>query len=215
MRRRRSPVSASVLRRAEDTIDLVRYLDHVLIATDDIDGAIARLRTDHGLGALERRSSPVPGVVNVAIPLAPPTYLELVMATDPTAHPAAADLAAAREGLFTWAIEAEDLDAVAEERAVERCDYPQWSVVSAEDPGLPFFIRYNQSRAERLPYWTDAYARAAHECAPGRITAVRLGGESAAARRWVGEVDVPVLFGPGRGTAAVVIETAAGPITLA
>ena len=193
----------------------MRYLDHVLIATSNIDAAIARLRTDHGLGALERRSSPVPGVVNVAIPLAPPTYLELVMATDPAAHPAAADLAAAREGLFTWAIEASDLDAVAAERGVERCDYPQWSVVSAVDPGLPFFIQYNQGRDERLPYWIDAYERAAHECAPGRIAAVRVGGDSVAARRWVGEVDVPVLFGgEGRGMTAVVIETAAGPVTL-
>ncbi|MGC7096409.1 VOC family protein [Amycolatopsis lurida] len=197
----------------------MNHLDHVLLGVRDLDAARERLRREWGLGTVPG-GSPAPGVANAVVPLEPPVYLELVTATDPGAGEAAAGLAAATalgDRLFTWAIEPDDLDAHAARLGLEPMSgggtTGRWRLLGEVEPERPFFIEYDVARADRLAGWQRAYAEAAHDCAPGGVTYLEIGGE--ALRTWTGEVDVPlrVADGPPR-LAAVGIASARGEITL-
>ncbi|MFI7121714.1 VOC family protein [Amycolatopsis sp. NPDC049868] len=199
----------------------MNFLDHVLLGVRDLDAAADRFRREWGLGTVPG-GSPVPGVANAVVPLAPPVYLELVTATDADASEAAARLAAltaAGDRLFTWAIEPDDLDALATGLAVEPLsgggDTGRWRSLGEVEQGRPFFIEYDIARADRVEGWQRAYAKAAHDCAPGRVTYLEVGGDESEMRHWVGEVDVPlrVVGGEPRLVAAG-IATARGEILL-
>ncbi|MBN6040135.1 VOC family protein [Amycolatopsis sp. 195334CR] len=197
----------------------MNLLDHVLWGVRDLGAATDRLRHEWGLGTVPG-GSPAPGVTNAVVPLAPPVYLELVAATDPGAGEAAAGLAAATalgDRLFTWAIEPDDLDAESARLGLEPSsgggDTGRWRLLGEVEPERPFFIEYDVARADRLDGWQRAYARAAHDCAPGEVTFLEVAGDGLS--RWTGEVDVPLRLsdGPPR-LAAMGIATARGEIIL-
>ena len=79
----------------------------------------------------------------------------------------------------------------------------------------PFFIEYDVARADRLEGWQRAYATAAHDCAPGRVTYLEVGGDESGLRQWVGEIDVPLrMVGGEPRLAAAGISTARGEVVL-
>lgn len=199
----------------------MNFLDHVLLGVRDLEAAADRFRREWGLGTVPG-GSPVPGVANVIVPLAPPVYLELVTATDAGASEAAARLAAvtaAGDRLFTWAIEPDDLDARAAGLGVEPLsgggDTGRWRLLGEVEQGRPFFIEYDIARASRVEGWQRAYVEAAHDCAPGGVTYLEVGGGESGMRQWVGEVDVPLrVVGGEPRLAAVGIATARGEMVV-
>jgi hypothetical protein len=199
----------------------MNHLDHVLLGVSDLGSAADRLRREWGLGTVPG-GSPAPGIDNVVVPLSPPLYLELVTATDPRASAAAARLAAATaagDRLFTWAIEPDDLDARAADLGIEPLvgggDTGRWRLLGEVEHSRPFFIEYDVARPGRLEGWQRAYARAAHDCAPGRVTHIEVGGDESAVRQWVGELDVELrVVGGEPGLTAVGIATARGEIVV-
>jgi hypothetical protein len=197
------------------------FLDHVLLGVRDLEEAADRFRRDWGLGTVPG-GSPAPGVANAVVPLGSPVYLELVTATDAGASEAAAGLAAATasgDRLFTWAIEPDDLDARAAALGALPLsgggDTGRWRLLGEVEPDRPFFIEYDIARADRVEGWQRSYDKAAHECAPGQVTYLEVGGDELAMRQWVGEIDVPLRFVGGEpGLRAVGIATAQGQIVL-
>jgi hypothetical protein len=199
----------------------MNVLDHVLLGVRDLEAAADRLRREWGLGTVPG-GSPAPGVVNAVVPLEPPVYLELVTATDAGASKAAAGLAtatAAGDRLFTWALEPDDLDAQAARLGITPLsgggDTGRWRLLGEVEQERPFFIEYDIARAGRVEGWHRAYGKAGHDCAPGRVTYLEVGGDASRLRRWVGEVDVPLRWADGEPRlAAVGIATARGEIVL-
>jgi hypothetical protein len=127
----------------------MNYLDHALLGVRDLDAAAARLKREHGWATLPG-GSPAPGLHNASVPLTPPTYLELITPTDPSASRPAARLAEwITEGdrLFTWAIEPDDLDAVAKRLGLAPwgggAGPERWRIVGEVEQAQPFFIEYD------------------------------------------------------------------------
>lgn len=203
------------------TVVRMNLLDHVLLGARDLEATVSRLRRELGLGAVPG-GSPAPGVTNAVVPLEPPLYLELVAATDANASDAAARLAAATaagDGLFTWAIEPDDIDARAASLGIEPMsgggDTGRWRLLGEVEQDLPFFIEYDVARPGRVEAWRRAYAEAAHTCAPGRVTYLEIGGDESGVRQWVGDVDVQLrMVGGEPRLAAVGIATDQGEIVL-
>ena len=199
----------------------MNFLDHVLLGVRDLKAAADRLHREWGLGTVPG-GTPVPGVANVIVPLAPPVYLELVAATDPGASEAAERLAAFTapgDRLFTWAMEPDGLDARAAGSGMVPVsgggDTGRWRLLGEVEQGRPFFIEYDIARAGRIEGWRRAYGEAAHDCAPGRVTYLEVGGDESELRQWVGEVDVPLrMVGGEPRLAAAGIATARGEILL-
>lgn len=122
-------------------------------------------------------------------------YLELVTATDADASEAAARLAAATLS--------------------GGGDTGQWRLLGEVEQRRPFFIEYDLARAARTEGWRRAYAEAAHDCTPGRMTFVEVGGEERRMRQWVDQIDVPLRFAGGEPRLARVgIATDHGEIVL-
>ncbi|MGW3966622.1 VOC family protein [Amycolatopsis sp. NPDC005003] len=203
------------------TVRRMNFLDHVLLGVRDLEVAADRFRHEWGLGTVPG-GSPVPGVANAVVPLEPPVYLELVTATDPGASEAAARLAAvtaAGDRLFTWAMEPDDLDACAASLGVEPVsgggDTGRWRLLGEVEQQRPFFIEYDIARAARIEGWQRTYAKAMHDCAPGRVTYLEVGGDESRMRQWVGEVDVPLRWVGGEPRlAAAGIATTRGEIVV-
>ncbi|HEY0637670.1 MAG TPA: VOC family protein [Pseudonocardiaceae bacterium] len=173
-------------------------IDHVLYAVHDLDAAAERLRREYGWGVAPG-GSPAPGVRNAVVPLAPPLYLELVTVTDPEAGPGATQLAkrlADGEGPFTWALEPDDLDGVAQRLGLtpdgSDGNTGTWRIVGEVTRHRPFFIDYGVPRYEREPSWRRTYERVAHDRPPGGFTFVAAGPGTT---EWVGETDVDLRVG--------------------
>ncbi|GAB2772646.1 VOC family protein [Amycolatopsis magusensis] len=199
----------------------MNLLDHVLLGVRDLQAATDRIRREWGWGTVPG-GSPVPGVSTAVVPLEPPLYLELVAATDPGASAAAAGLAALTSGgdrLFTWAIEPDDLDTRAAAFGLEPLsgggNTGRWRLLGEVGPERPFFIEYDVARTDRLEGWQRAYTQAEHDCTPGRVTYLELGGDESRLRKWVGDIDVPLRFVGGEPRlAAAGITTSRGEIVV-
>ncbi|MDI5982560.1 hypothetical protein QDK53_40620, partial [Amycolatopsis magusensis] len=60
-----------------------------------------------------------------------------------------------------------------------------------------------------------AYTQAEHDCTPGRVTYLELGGDESRLRKWVGDFDVPLRFVGGEPRlAAAGIATSRGEIVV-
>ncbi|MEU5263076.1 VOC family protein [Amycolatopsis sp. NPDC021455] len=199
----------------------MNVLDHVLLGVRDLEAAADRLRREWGLGTVPG-GSPAPGVTNAVVPLEPPIYLELATATDAGASDAAARLAAATatgDRLFTWAIEPDDLDADAARLGLTPLsgggNTGRWRLLGEVEQERPFFIEYDIARAGRVEGWQRAYDKAEHDCAPGRVTYLEVGGDASELRQWLGEVDVPLRWAGGEPRlTALGIATGRGEIVL-
>jgi hypothetical protein len=199
----------------------VNRFDHVLLGVRDLHAAAARLRRDFGLGS-RPGGTPAPGLLNMVVPLQPPTYLELITVTDSAASGPAgrlADRIAGGDRLFTWAIVPDDIASEAarlgREAIAGGVDTGRWHLLGDVGPELPFFIDYGAPRERLATGWSDAYAKAKHECAPGPVTYLVISGDDSAVREWVGDVDIPLRFVHGTdGLVGVGIATAHGEIVI-
>lgn len=166
--------------------------------------------------------SPAPGLTNTSIPLEPPTYLELITPADAAASAPARRLATwihAGDRLFTWALEPDNLDEVAERLGLDPwaggAGPARWRIVGEVGPTRPFFIEYDVGRSERASGWRHGYERAGHRSLPGSITFLELGGDEQQMRAWVGDVDVELRFVDGApGLRAVGVSTVEGHVVV-
>lgn len=202
------------------------FIDHVILGVVDIDATIARLRRDHGLGA-------VPGGVhrggttNALIPLTPPTFLELLGVGD-TGLPDGAWLARVLDGadrMIWWALGTRDLDETARRRGLPvqtaEMTWPDGSRSTFHSAGmarypLPFFITFGTPPDVRMRIWERRYAEAGHTCAPADILSVEVGDPPELLDAWLGDHDLPVRYAPGApsGIRAVTIATSGGELEI-
>lgn len=201
------------------------YIDHVIYGCLDIDATAERLNREHGLGSVPGGVH-LGGTTNRLVPLAPPTFLELLGVGDP-ARPDGAWLAAALEGRdrpLWWAIGVDDLDETARRRGLavqggtmEMADGSQARFRTAGMPRypLPFFVEYAGSPAARMRAWQDRYRAAGHACEPGALTFVEVGGPPEILEGWLGDHEMPVRHGGETlGIRAAGIATADGDVLI-
>jgi Glyoxalase-like domain len=170
-------------------------IDHVILATADLEAAAARLEAEHGLVAAGGGRHEGVGTHNRVIPLGG-GYLEVMAVADPdeaAASPLGRILAAAiarrAERLLAWCVAVPDVDAVAARlgtdlHAIARQGLTARLTAVGEamaEPLLPFFI-------ERDPGVADPGARGQH----GGITWVEVAGDDGRLRDWLGGEDLPV-----------------------
>lgn len=202
------------------------YIDHVIYGCVDVDAAADRLRRDHGLGSVPGGLH-LGGTTNRLVPLAAPTFLELLGVGDPE-RPDGAWLAATlagRDRPLWWVIGVDDLDETARRRglAVQEgtmamADGSEARFRTAGMPRypLPFFIDYAGDRDMRHRVWEERYRDAGHSCHPGSFTFVEVGGPPELLENWLGDHDMPVRHGgPTLGIRSVGIATDRGEVTLA
>lgn len=164
--------------------------DHVILATLDAEAAVARLRRDHGLGAIRGGSHPW-GTANWIVPLDPPTYLEILFPESPDRlieDPEGKELLEGmRRGEFWagWALRPASIEDVARrlELDLERGQATRpdgslstWRSAAPKDDldgSLPFFIDYDDP-ADRLERFAASYAAAGHERRVGSIAWIEI-----------------------------------------
>jgi hypothetical protein len=205
-------------------------LDHVIYATRDAAATAAWLRERHGLGAVAGGFHPGQGTSNLVVPLEPPQYLELLEVVDEEAA-ARSSLGAALmarlargDGLWSWAVLADDLDAVAARLGIEPfvghlADAEgnvsgSWRIVAGGDD-LPFFIAYDVDPEERRARQRRRHAEAAHAAGASGFAWIEVGGDEERLRDWLGDPTLPVRFAGGPpGPRAVAIRTRDGEIVI-
>jgi hypothetical protein len=177
------------------------HIDHVLIATGDLDAAAARLQADHGLVATGGGRHEGIGTHNRIVPLGG-GYLELIAVADP-AEAASTPLgrvlseriAERGEGLMGWAVAVTDVAQVAARLGTELQTIARdglsarltGAAAAMADPSLPFFI-------ERDPGTADPGAVGD----AGGITWIELRGDAQRLAAWLGEgARLPVRVVPG------------------
>jgi hypothetical protein len=201
------------------------YIDHVILGCLDVDATAARLRRELGLGSVPGGVH-LGGTTNRLVPLAPPTFLELLGVGD-AAEPDGAWLTAALAGgdrPLWWVIGVDDLDETARRRGLPvqegtmaMADGSQALFRTAGMPRypLPFFIDYPGPRPERRLVWEARYRAAAHPCEPGAFTFVEVGGPPEVLDAWLGDHGMPVRHGgSGLGIRSAGIATAEGEMTI-
>ena len=180
-------------------------LDHVVYAVPDLDEAAVRFREAFGLDSTEGGRHERWGTANRIVPLGD-QYVELVAAVDETAAARTGfgrgvlERASAGGGLFTLAVVADDLDAVAERLGLEigsgsrtRPDGEtlRWRSAGLDDPRrepwMPFFLAWDVP-AELYP----GRARAGHGVRARGIAWVDAGGDAERLREWLGGEDLRI-----------------------
>ncbi len=201
-------------------------IDHVIIASPDIDATAMRLEREHGIVAEAGGRHPAWGTHNRVAPLAG-AYLEIIGVEDPAL--AASDplgawvLANARDGdaLMGFAVEVPDAAATARRLGVETepgaRDRPDgsrlsWTLAGRRACGLgarPFFIEWDDPAAR------PGLAPMHHDTVVDGLAWIETDGDAAALRSWVGG-ELPVRSHGHAGSAllAIGISTAAGELVL-
>lgn len=202
------------------------YVDHVIIGVLDMDEAAERLRREHGLGSVPGGIH-LGGTTNRLIPLAPPIYLELLGVGDTRLADGAwleATLAG-RDRVLWWALGVDDLEETARRRGLPiqagtmaMNDGPPTTFRTAGMPRypLPFFISYGTDRDARVRRWSERHREAGHECEPGGIAYVEVGGPASILDAWLGEHGLPVRHDPDAplGIRAVAVNTDRGLVVI-
>jgi Glyoxalase-like domain len=186
----------------------VMRIDHVLLATSDLDAAASRLEAEHGLVATGGGRHDGLGTHNRIVPLGG-GYLELIAVADADeaassefGRALSARIGARGEGLMGWAVAVDDVEVVAA-RLGTRIDTIARQGLTARltgtaeamaEPALPFFI-------ERDAGVADPGA----EGDAGGITWIEVASDERALHEWLGVgagLPVRVVDGPG-GVVAV------------
>jgi hypothetical protein len=208
----------------------VLRIDHVIIATRDLDAAAARLQTACGLQSLAGGEHKGAGTQNRIVPLGPtyPQYVELLAATDatqPFAH-AVWEAAAAGDRPFAWAVRSDSLEKTAArlqlpllqaERRMPDGTELKWQLAgileSLQSGGfLPFFISAGHDPLQRR---ARGGVELAHRVQASGIAWVEIGGEDTALRNWLNNEDLPVRVVPGPpGIRSFALATNADPIVI-
>ena len=178
-------------------------IDHVLLATDDLEAGDRLLASAHGLITTGGGRHDGIGTYNRIVPLGN-GYLELIAVRDPeeaAASPLGAILAAAiteRAGRFLgWCVAVPDIESVAARLGTDISLIARTGLTArltgvAEamaEPTLPFFI-------ERDPGVADPGASGDH----GGITWVEVAGDEERLAAWLGDHDMPVRVTPSPPT---------------
>lgn len=202
------------------------YIDHVIYGCVDVDAAAERLRRDHGLGSVPGGLH-LGGTTNRLVPLAPPTFLELLGVGDPGAPDGAwlSAVLAGRDRPVWWVIGVDDLDETARRRGLPvqsgtmtMADGSEAVFRTAGMPRypLPFFIGYSTTLEERMRTWEARLRAAGHDCEPGAFTFVEVGGPPELLDGWLGDHDLPLRHGGGAtiGIQSAGIATSRGEVTI-
>lgn len=176
------------------------HIDHVLIATADLDAAARRLSDEYGFTVSGGGRHLGIGTENRIVPLGP-GYLELIAVVDraeahsaPLGRALAERILATGEGLMGWVVAVEDVHAEAArtgaelsviERSGLRATLAGVATAMAE-PALPFFI-------ERDPGVDDPGAGGT----AGGLQWVEVAGDERRLAAWLGHADLPVRVVPG------------------
>jgi hypothetical protein len=196
-----------MLEPVEDNPAVMR-IDHVLIATSDLDAAAARLEAEHGLVAAGGGRHDGLGTHNRIVPLGG-GYLELIAVADADeaassefGRALSARIGARGEGLMGWAVAVDDIEVVAA-RLGTRVDTIAREGLTARltgtadamaDASLPFFIERDAGVADP---GADGEA--------GGITWIEVAADEHVLHEWIGVgagLPVRVVDGP-RGVVAV------------
>lgn len=204
-------------------------IDHVAYVTPDAAATAADLRARHGLGALRNGYHDHLGTRSWGVPLAVPTYLELlevenesVAASSPLGRSVLA-LRDAGGGLAGWSILVDDVDAEARRTGVAPYDGTVrtergllgWRTVTGRGYHLPFFITYVGDEAARLVRRRDAYDAAAHDCVPTTFSRIEVSGSPGEYDAWMGPHDLPLVVVEGEpALLSVTIATDRGDVVL-
>ncbi len=202
------------------------FIDHVIYGVVDIDLAAERLRRDSGLGSVPGGKH-LGGTTNRIVPLAPPTYFEL-LGIGNTSQGDGAWLEQAlggRDRVLWWVLGVDDLDESARRRGLPiqtgmmaMSDGSTTSFRTAGMPRypLPFFIAYNMAPEARMHLWQQRYDEAAHDCEPGTFTFAEVGEPADYLNAWLGDHRLPVRHTPTpqRGIQRVGIMTARGELVI-
>ena len=200
-------------------------IDHVIYGVHDLDVAAARLNAEHELGFVRGGRHPG-GTKNSIAPLEPPQYLELIAVADPAGETAQMIQRAmdGEERLVGWAIEPDDLDAVAARLGIEpfvgSIENPNgstgsWRIVGdTQDNAYPFFIEYDGDAEVRRRRWAERRAESGNNWVRA-FTFVEVGADADRMRAWVGDETIPVRCLEGeQGVLAVGLATEKGEIVL-
>lgn len=200
-------------------------IDHVIYGVHDLDAAAARLNAEHELGFVRGGRHPG-GTANSIAPLEPPQYLELISVADPAGESAQMIQRAmdGEERLVGWAIEPDDLDAVAARLGLEpfvgSIENPNgstgsWRLVGdTQDNAYPFFIEYDGDPEVRRRRWAERRAESGNNWVRA-ITFVEVGADPDRMRAWIGDDTIPVRCLQGeQGVLAVGLATERGEIVL-
>ena len=202
------------------------YIDHVIYGAVDIDATAARLRRDHGLGSVSGGKH-LGGTTNLLVPLAPPTFLELIGIGDATKADGAwlEQALAGHDRVLWWVLGVDDLDETARRRGlpiqVGTMDMESGTTASFRTAGmprypLPFFVDYRGDHAARRRVWEARYAEARHDCTPGTFSFVEVAETPDYLDAWLGDHLLPIRHTstPGGGIRGVGIATDRGEIVL-
>lgn len=177
-------------------------IDHVIYVTADLAAATARFRSEWGVEVLDGGEHPG-GTRNGGVICRDQSYVEILAVADvnkPTGAAVSGLLANGGDRLVGWAVQTDDLDAVAERLgqsptagSIVLSDgrAGTWRTVAGSivmtAPHLPFFIQYDGEPV--LP---------AGEPTADSIAWVEVAGDSETMRDWLGDegVDVRVVSGP-------------------
>lgn len=200
-------------------------IDHLIYGVHDLDVAAARLNADHELGFVRGGRHPG-GTANSIAPLEPPQYLELIAVADPAGETAQMIQRSmdGEERLVGWAIEPDDLDAVAARLGLEpfvgSIENPNgstgsWRIVGdATDNAFPFFIEYDGDAEVRRRSWAERRAESGNNWVRA-ITFVEVGADADRMRAWIGDDTIPVRCLEGeQGVLAVGLATEKGEIII-
>ena len=204
-------------------------IDHVVYAVADLDEAAARFRETFGLDSVAGGRHERWGTANRIVPLGG-EYLELVAAVDREAAGRAGfgravmDRADAGGGWITFAVETDDLDAVATRLGLEidsgsrtRPDgeVVRWRMAGLDDPQreawMPFFLAWDVPEGLH-----PGRARPGHGVRVKSVAWVELGGDAERLREWLGggELPIRVLGGAEPGIRRVALAASDGELVV-
>jgi hypothetical protein len=201
------------------------YVDHVICGVVDIEAAARSLREEFGLGSVPGGIH-LGGTTNLLVPLAPPTFLELLGVGDPSLGDGAwlSNALAGQDRVLWWVVGVADLDETARRRglpvqsgSMEMSDgsSSRFRTAGMNRYPLPFFISYGITPEARRQLWETRYRQAEHSCEPGAFTFVGTGEDPALLDAWLGDHGLPVRQVPGApGINTVGIETARGEVVI-
>ncbi len=202
------------------------YIDHVIYGVVDVEAAAERLRRDYGLGSIPGGRH-LGGTTNRLVPLAPPTYLELLGIGDTALADGAwlAQTLGGRDRVLWWVIGVDDIEESARRRGLSVQSgtmeltgggEARFQTAGMERYPLPFFVAYAERGEDRVRACDDRYGAAGHECVPGGFTFVEVGGTPSLLDGWLGDHGLPVRFAMAPvGITAVGIQTDRGEVVIA
>ena len=202
-------------------------VDHVLLATSDLEVAGRVLSDRCGLLCIEGGRHPGWGTANWIVPVGD-AYLELVAVIDKRAAERSAFgqwVASASPGVIQplgWAVRPTSLDAVAERLGLDVEDGARttpsgqvltWRLggvgLAAAEPVLPFYIEWGAG----TPHPSRAVG--AHSIDAVEITRLNLTGDAARVRDWLHDDVYPITVDPGPpALTKIVLATPGGEMTI-